>query len=324
MRLGACLAVLFLCGCASVEPLPKWITPPSDQDREALLSGEQVPGVGENDRPARYDLMALSPPMRTLAQELMRQHRRPDERAEALHRALLAAPLYGGQGMRYTALNTSTAQDAFRTRSVNCLSFTLIYVAMAREMGLDVRVNDVRVPPTWEWREGEPFVLFRHVNAKVMLRGGEQLVVDLEMQRYSPAYSQELIGDRLVAAQFYNNRGMELVAEGELADGFLHLRQALALDDQQSYIWNNLGTLYNRLEEGRLAELAYLQGLSLDLTDLTLMSNLDSLYRQRGDREKAAYFSQRRRLTAITTRTICMPWRSNIWSRMTWHWRSTI
>lgn len=286
--------VLLLGACSHMEPLPEWVQAPSSRDLEQVLSGELLfdePPADAELPP--YDLMSLSPMMRVVAEEIALQYRHPAQRAEALHRALLSSQMAGGLGMRYTALNTTTAARAFERREVNCLSFTLMYVAMARHIGLKAEVNDVQVPPMWDLRDGESFLLFRHVNAKVLLPRGEELVVDLEMERYSPVYEQSVIGDRLVAAQFYNNLGMERAAAGDRRQGFLHLRRALQLDDRQSYLWNNLGTLYKRMGVPDGAEVAYRQGLALSPADLSLMSNLASLYESEGESEKATYFLQR-------------------------------
>ncbi len=294
IRLSLVATALILGACSQLQPLPDWVQAPTPQDLRPILSGEllfdEPPSSAELPS---YDLMTLSPMMRVVAEEVALQHRHSAERAEALHRALLSSPMVGGLGMRYTALNTTTAARAFERREVNCLSFTLMYVAMARHIGLKAGVNDVQVPPTWDMRDNESFLLFRHVNAKVMLPRGDELVLDLEMERYSPVYDQRVIGDRQVEAQFYNNLGMERVALGDRHSGFLHLRKALQMDDQQSHIWNNLGTLYKRMGEHEAAETAYLQGLTLAPGDLPLMSNLSSLYEARGEPEKAAHFLQR-------------------------------
>ncbi len=285
-----------LSACAHLEPLPEWVQTPTSQNLDHVLSWEElfddtIPHTPVPD----YRLFELTPEMRLLADELALQHRNASARAEALHQLLLSSPMTGGLGMRYSALETATAREAFEDRRINCLSFTLMYVAMARHMGLNAEVNDVQIPPSWDLRDDETFLLFRHVNAKVMLPFGDQLVIDLEMERYSPMYEQTVIDDQRVAAQFYNNRGMELIAEGQRRAGFLHLREALSLDPQQSFVWNNLGTLYRREGLQREAEIAYLQGLTLTPTDLTLMSNLSSLYQSSGDEEKADYFYQRAR-----------------------------
>ncbi|WP_347332204.1 tetratricopeptide repeat protein [Marinimicrobium locisalis] len=288
--------VVSLSACTQLEPLPEWVQTPTPQELDEILSGEALfDAPVSDDTPPDYPLFELTPQMRLVADEVAMQHRSAAARAQALHQRLLSSPMAGGLGMRYSALHTATAREAFEERQVNCLSFTLMYVAMARHMGLKAEVNDVKVPPSWDLRDNETFLLFRHVNAKVMLPFGDQLVIDLEMERYSPMYDQTVIEDQRVAAQFYNNRGMELIAEGQSRAGFLHLRKALSLDPQQGFVWNNLGTLYRGKGHLHKAETAYLQGLAQAPTDLTLMSNLSGLYQSAGEEEKAAYFYQRAR-----------------------------
>lgn len=288
--------LLLLSACSQLQPHPDWVQAPSGADLQEILSGEVL--LGEPVRPQDlpdYDLMRLSPMMEVIAEELAMMHSRTTRRAEALHHALLSSPMVGGQGIRYSALETTTAREAFESKRANCLSFTLMYVAMARHMGLDARVNDVKIPPSWRQRDNEAMLYFRHVNAKVRLPRGDELVVDLEMDRYSPVYEQTLISESLAAAQFYNNRGMELAAQSQPEQGFLHLRKALELDSTQGYIWGNLGTLYNRQGYPHQAELAYLAGLAQSPDDLTVMSNLSSLYKQLGETDKATYFLERAR-----------------------------
>jgi len=73
-----------------------------------------------------------------------------------------------GLGLQYDAAATLSARDAFKARSVNCLSYTMLYVALAREVGIDANFNDVQVPLIWGLQD-ESFILYRHVNARVTL-----------------------------------------------------------------------------------------------------------------------------------------------------------
>src|SRR5690606_36527251 len=209
---------------------------------------EGVPLLGqpydETELPER-DLFELTPAMREFAERHTADVRSEFSRAKALHNALLTPSSAGGRGITYTAFYTLTGAEAFEQRQANCLSFTLLYVTMARHVGLNAHVNEVKLPPTWDVRNEEAFLFLRHVNSKVKLRRDE-VVIDLEMDRYHTSYEQRLISGDLAAAQFYNNRGMEIAAEGEVKDAFLHLRKALLLDDRQAYIWSNLATFYRR------------------------------------------------------------------------------
>lgn len=281
---------MLLAGCATV--LPGNGEKPDAQLLSLALSGEPLLGrhYTEAELPDRQ-LFELTPAMREFAERHTAGVKGDFARARALHYALLTPSVAGGHGITYSAFYTLTGADAFEERQANCLSFTLLYVTMARHVGLDAHVNEVDLPPTWDLRNQDAFLFLRHVNSKVNLRR-DQVVIDLEMDRYNSSYEQRRISERLAAAQFYNNRGMELSAEGEVSEAFLHLRKALLLDDGQSYIWNNLATVYRRNGYLKEAEALYLQGLQIDNGDLTIISNLSGLYRQLDQPEKAEVFFQ--------------------------------
>jgi len=296
MRVWLCVLLFIASGCSRVEPYPDWVQFPNDRELEPVLSGQALLGrrVEPEELPER-DLFALSPDMQVLAEELAQLHGNRFERSQALHRSLLNPPMRGGLGINYSAYRTETAADAFAERQVNCLSFTLMYVAMAREMGLDARVHQVEIPPQWDLREGGSLTYFRHVNAKVHLRNTDSVVVDLEMDRYSPKFPQHTIADREMEAQFYNNRGMEELTAGQVEEAFVNLRNALSITPEAAYVCSNLGNLYRRQGLYEEAELAYLQGLDLEPANLTVLSNLHNFYTLTQDQPKARYFGERAR-----------------------------
>lgn len=287
------IATLGLVACSLVDPHPDWVKTPSPAAVETLLSGQSLIGrqVPASELPA-VDLDALPPELIRAASEIHLANPSSMARAQALHHRLLGTVESGGFGIDYRATHpTLPPAQAFEARQVNCLSYTLIYVAMARRMDLRAEVNDVILPPAWDMREGgNTMMLLRHVNAKVGLRDGDDLIVDLEMQRYNPTYRQQTITGRRVEALYYSNRGMEILAQGDTLGAFLYMRRALALDPGRSYIWNNLGNLYFRNQRLLDAETAYLQGLSRDARDLSLTSNLGTLYRTLGEHDRADHF----------------------------------
>jgi Flp pilus assembly protein TadD len=85
---------------------------------------------------------------------------------------------------------------------------------------------------------------------------------------------------------------MEHLGAGNFTDAFLSLRKSIELNDQQSYVWSNLGTLYGRKKLLREAELAYLHALALNPNDLTVMKNLAFHYSQVGNKEKAQKYAR--------------------------------
>ncbi len=295
--LGPLLCVLMglIAGCTSVQPKENQ---PYSTDVTQLLYGEAFLGhrVTETELP-NYDLMAVTPEMLAFAQRVVHHETDYFERIRALHVALLSAQDQGGRGIIYNAYTTEIPADTFAHRRANCLSFTLLYVALARQVGIKAKVNEVEIPPTWDLRNKNDMVFLRHVNVRVPLLGethnilkNDDVIIDLEMDRYNHTYPQHDIDDNLTAAQFYSNRAMEYLDEKDLKNSFLFLRKAISLNDQQSYIWSNLGALYGRARLMKQAEVAYLHALSINSSDLTVMNNLAYLYQHTGNKAGAAKY----------------------------------
>lgn len=245
------------------------------------------------------DLFALTPEMKAFVERVVRRGDSLYDQVKSLHVALLRPIAEGGRGIAYNAYSTEIPANTFDARRANCLSFTLLYVALARHVGIDAEVNEVHIPPTWDYRSKNSMVFLRHVNVKVSLRRESQrllmadnVIIDLEMQLYRPNYAQNVISNELIAAQFYSNRAMEFVNENNFKDGFLYLRKALQENDQQSYIWNNLASLYKRKNLLHEAEIVYLHGLKINPYDLTIMNNLAWLYSEMGDKKQTAIYTK--------------------------------
>ncbi|WP_039917402.1 transglutaminase-like domain-containing protein [Cellvibrio mixtus] len=298
--------ILLFSGCSSVVQKTPFAT-----DKSLLtkaLSGELILGRAyKNDELPNVDLFGLTPEMRQFAETVTTSAKRKEAKAEALHQALMTSRTHGGRGITYTAYITNTGIDAFEQRQANCLSYTLLFVSMARHLGLNAEVNEVMLPPTWDMRDSDTYLFMRHVNAKVFMPRKHMfswvrvtetadvgdIVVDLEMRRFRPHYKQKVIGADLVAAQFYSNRGMELSAEGDARAAFLYLRKALLMSAEPSYIWSNFGSFYRRQKMFAEAEAIYLHGLAINPRDYTIMHNLAGLYLELGNTAKHKEYQQR-------------------------------
>ncbi len=297
--------LLSLCGCSSVVQKVPFMGDQGPVSR--ALTGELILGrpYTANELPD-HELFELTPEMKAFATAAVAGVTAADKKAEALHQALMTSEQLGGRGITYSAYITNTGIDAFEKRQANCLSYTLLYVAMARHLGLKAEVNEVMLPPTWDMREGDTYLFMRHVNAKVFMPNlmrtwvrsvntadVADIVVDLEMRRFRAHYKQQVIGKDLVAAQFYSNRGMELAAEGDSRNAFLYLRKALLMSEEPSYIWSNFGSFYRRQGFLPEAEAIYLHGLEVNPRDYTIMHNLAGLYKEMGNKEQQKYYQER-------------------------------
>ncbi|WP_237067214.1 tetratricopeptide repeat protein [Microbulbifer guangxiensis] len=276
------LAALILSGCTT---LPAQEAP---ADVHGLLSGTAI--LGEPVDPAALpdeQLLSLTPEMRALLARVA-PGRSPDARLAALIRAFDEQSFH----VSYEADATLTAADTFHQQRGNCLAFTLMMVAMTRELGADAYFNEVDVPPVWSSEQEQTFVVYRHINMVSQGRRGRR-VVDFNLEAYDPLYDQRRLDDREAFAQFYSNRGVELMQQGDAAQAFLHLRKAIDLKPGSADLWANLGALYSRAGHRELAESSYQQALALNGGHLVSISNLERLYRAEGYTKLADIYAAR-------------------------------
>jgi hypothetical protein len=160
MRLAS--IIIIMAGCASVPPSEEAavITPEQLLAGEPLLAGiDELPEII-----AATDVLALNPEMRSFVDSYVD---RGSTSYAKLHQLLYAVINEGGFGLKYNDL-THTAAETFNKRNGNCLSFTNMFVAMARDAGLKVSFQEVDIPPDWTM-QGDIYVLSRHMNIYVDL-----------------------------------------------------------------------------------------------------------------------------------------------------------
>jgi Flp pilus assembly protein TadD len=188
---------------------------------------------------------------------------------------------------------TRTASETFRQQRGNCLSFSNMFVALARHVGLDVQYQEVDIPPDWTLRE-DVFVLNRHVNVLVDLGPSGQQVVDFNVDDFKTTYDRRAIKDSRALAHHHNNLGVEAMQAGRTAEAVAYFRKAIVDNDRRfSPAWTNLGSLYLREGHPELAEAAFLHALDTDSNDYVAMSNLVRFYDASGDQELAEEYRRR-------------------------------
>ena len=190
---------------------------------------------------------------------------------------------------------TRTAIKTFENQQGNCLSFTNMFVAMARNVGLDARFQEVLIPPDWSI-EGSSFIFSQHINVHVDLGsgylGGDQ-IIDFNMYDFRDTYEREVVSDSRARAHYFNNIGVERMLAGETTLAFANFRQSIREDDSFTPAWANLGILNRREGLENYAEVAYYKALEIDPVNLVAMSNLASLYEQQGKLEMAEQYRSR-------------------------------
>jgi Flp pilus assembly protein TadD len=295
-RRSAALSIALLASAlvASTTPGVAWGIP-QHGGAEAItpdeLLSDSLLGTGEGAavHVTANEVLGLSPEMR----EFLANHvnRRGSGKVK-LHNLVTAVIDSGTFGLEYDD-TTRSAAETFRLRRGNCLSFSMMFLVLARHVGLDARFQEVEVPPAWTL-DNETFVLNRHINVYLDLGMEGTRVVDFNIGDFRSSYPMRRISDSRGLAHYCNNVGVERMNAGDTAAAFAHFRTALADNDRDfAPAWTNLGTLYQRGGHIAHAEAAYLQALEASRWDLVAMSNLARLYERMGDRERAAGFREK-------------------------------
>lgn len=268
-RIVSTLAILLLLASCAGAPPHKVPALPALKDQAVI----DIPDV---------DLLSLSPGMK----EFVEQHSRADKRSRAKAWSLAYATMTPYVlDFEYDPHVTLPAAETFEARTGNCLSFSSMFVAMAREAGLRAYFQEVTIPPVWS-NVNDNMLVSKHVNAVAYDRG-KTYTVDVS-RRVSSGYEEtRRLSDREALAQHYNNLGVEALIKKDNALAFGYFRKALELDSQLDYIWSNLGVIYRRNGQTADATLAYETALKLEPEQAVALNNLYVIYTEDEVLEKA-------------------------------------
>lgn len=239
------------------------------------------------------EVMALPPDLREeLETRVIRQASNDTQRMRLLAKWMFAPD---GLQIQYRHDATYTVAEAWQHREANCLTFTLLTVALARATGLESYGQ--HLDDTLAWRQAED-TLYRttHVNAGILVHS-QRFTIDVASDEVMTRSPPERINDTRLLAQFYNNRAAELSDAGALQLALAHARMALQLDPEFAVTWNNLGVLEMRAGNAAKAERSYLQSLVLDSRQASALTNLVAYYERIGEPGKARPLQ--RRLDAV-------------------------
>jgi len=278
------LMVTVMASCASIEKPASLSDSQKITTRMLLESSPLLDGADPVDL-SQIDVLELSPEM----VEFMDRWVDDNEGDYARLRRLLYAVMGDGTFEVIYDDSTRTAQETFLDQRGNCLSFTSMFVAMARYVGLHADYQEVTVPPDWSV-SGQTFILNKHVNVYIRIDSRRDQMIDFNMADVHMSYDRQVISDRRGRAHYFNNKGVELMLEGDTSLAFANFLESLGEDRSFSPAWINLGILYSRNDYPNYAEASYLKALEHGGTSLVAMNNLAALYDREGHSELAAYY----------------------------------
>lgn len=185
----------------------------------------------------------------------------------------------------YDARSTFTAAETFATRTGNCVSFTSLFIAMARSIHIPVQAALLVLPQNLE-REQDLVVVRSHIVAVHPHPEGRH-VFDFYRLREERGPRLDLLDDLAVTAVYLNNIGSDrlLAGDGEGAGRHFEIAVRLAPDFVHSYA--NLGVVRRRLGDERGALETYRRALEIDPREPTVLNNLAALYVSQGRQAEA-------------------------------------
>ncbi len=201
---------------------------------------------------------------------------------------------YFAQGYRPSL--TQNAADTFAAKAGNCLSYTNMFVALARLAGLDARFQIVDVPPRFDADLG---LLLRNTHINVLVTNGEvrgmnrgDVTVDFNAIDTTD-YPKQVVSDAHALALYYNNLSVERWRDGHRREAFAYLRRALETDARNANLWVNLGAFYSKHGFYRHAISAHGQALKIERFNRPAMGGLAVAYEGLGQHALSTRYAQR-------------------------------
>jgi Flp pilus assembly protein TadD len=277
----ALLLLLSACVTSGPAPLPLSQLPPLQyQGREVGL--EAVPA-----RAPTPQLLAVDDAMQAFVARYTGDATHSRQRLLNLHSAISGSATLG---VDYDPAAEGSASEVFRSQQANCLAYANLFIALARDAGLDARYQWVEVRPQWT-RMGERVAVRLHVNTVVHLSRHDRFMVDLDPLPARDITGSSEISDGDAQALYHSNIAMDALAGEQLEKAWLNAMRALQLSPHMPHLWVNLGVVYRWSEQYAAAETAYLQALAIDEYERSAMNNLMVLYGLQGREEERAYWA---------------------------------
>ena len=274
-------------------------TLPDDPGREQISDARLLSGVavfGETVSSAEVPeaaILATTETMHAFVEPRIRTGGTSVTRAARLLRKLVDNGYFERGYERHL---TQTAADTFATKSGNCLSFTNLFVALARLARLEARYQVVDVPPSFDSDLG---LLFRNTHINVLVRNADirgagrgDLTVDFNRVD-TEEYRSVIVSDGYAAGLFYNNLSVNHWRAGDNRKAFAYLAKALETHSGNPDLWVNLGAFYSKHGAYEHALAAHYRALRIDRRSRPAMAGLAAAYAGRGDMALSDSFTRR-------------------------------
>jgi Flp pilus assembly protein TadD len=288
--LSLILASLLLAGCATTAPVAP---PPTALFNDALFG----PSREVIDTAHMFD---MSPEMRAYAEREIKRGAHSGTVQQRLFEALYSK---GGLKIDYDSSQTRIASETFNAKAGNCMSLVIMTGAFAKDLGLQVQFQNVRVEESWSRTAGF-YISASHVNVNLerrrvdsMISNSSDLKGGLTIDFLPP---DEVVGHRTtpitedtLTAMYINNRAAEALTRNELDAAYAWAREGARRYPEFTNTFNTLGVIYLRHGNLDLAERTLTYAMERDPKGTIAMGNLVPVLRARGKAVEADALSAR-------------------------------
>jgi len=191
----------------------------------------------------------------------------------------------GAFDFAYDGMRTLTAREAFEARKGNCISFTALFVALTRSIGVPTRLMSVEGVPQ-VGRDGDLVVINRHVVA-AFSSGSDVAIFDFDLTSEDELVGRRMIDDVEASAMFHNNLGGTALRDGDPSSALHHFRITTTLWADWPVGWVNLGVTHSHLGEDDKALGAYNRALMADPGNSSALMNMAYIYLRLGRSDEA-------------------------------------
>lgn len=269
--LGGVLALAFGVGCTSTL---------SPFDSVGHVRKHYSDHVSPTEAPRLVVPFEIGETLRQVVQQELRISPDEERRAEQVQEFI-----FGRLDLIYDLSPTRNAAETYRDRRGNCLSFTNLFVGIARELRLNPFYVEVTDYSRWNYRNGL-VVSQGHIVAGMRVDGKLRTY---DFLPYRPKSYKEFnpIDDFVAAAHYYNNLGAEALMAGDDATALELITIATQIAPDFTKAINNRGVCLARLGRFEEALATYRHGLELEPENVALLTNMVRAHQELGNLEEA-------------------------------------
>jgi Flp pilus assembly protein TadD len=180
---------------------------------------------------------------------------------------------------------TLTAAESFQRRRGNCVSFTNLFLAMARSLGIQLQAGLVVQRESSE-KKDDLVLVYTHMVAVVRFVKGFA-IYDFFAASERRGAEIRLLDDMALTGILVSNRGVTALRAHDYPLALARFEASVRLAPQFTGGWGNLGLVRWKMGDAAGALEAYRQALAIDPHQPTVLHDLAAMYQVQGKFESA-------------------------------------